>query len=496
MSNVNNIGEDISPNAVNVLESNRSLGYSVEEAIADLIDNSIGASAKNISFHLIWNNGIPKFVLLDDGHGMSIETSEFINSFKLGAKSPLNEREFPDLGRFGFGMKTASLSQSRELIVISKRTESEIGYRSLDLDFISKNNLSWKLKIIDKESSLGFYEKILEKGNGTAIIWNNWDRAPKNEDEFNSLIETISNYLSVIFHKFIENGLNIYANTIKLKPCSPIPIDDGAELYSKIELKENKSIVQTSFLLQHPSKWKEDYESMLAFNSFRLFEGFERQQGIYIYRCNRLLNPKGGWLGVLKRGNSAKLARVIIDYPNNADSMWSLDITKTNATIPYEFKKEIQSFVSKTSNASNEKINRGIRILRKSLNTYKNSLVWEEIKDSQIKSIRYKVNYDHEIFRNLIESRKIPKDTLITILNLVSETLPVYRIISNNDLDPSLHDRAQSKSELTSAELEIAKLLYKSYLNNSTKFQAISTLLSIEPFCFFENQIKSYLDAL
>ena len=88
-----------------------------------------------------------------------------------------------------------------------------------------------------------------------------------------------------------------------------------------------------------------NYENINKFNSFRLFNGFERQQGIYIYRCDRLLTPQGGWLGLLKKGNAAKFARVVIDYSNDADELWSLDVTKTNASIPFEFKREIKKLL-------------------------------------------------------------------------------------------------------------------------------------------------------
>ena len=114
------VAEDFTPNPINLLESNRSLGYSIEEAVSDLIDNSIAAKAKNISIHMVWNNSKPFFVLLDDGIGMSLKNNELIESFKLGSSNPLDERDPNDLGRFGFGMKTASLSQSKSFIVITK----------------------------------------------------------------------------------------------------------------------------------------------------------------------------------------------------------------------------------------------------------------------------------------------------------------------------------------------------------------------------------------
>ena len=145
--NTNNlIAEDFSPNPIAILESNRSLGYSIEEAVADLIDNSITAEATIITITLDWNNGNPIFKLIDNGHGMS--KSKLIDSFKLGS---LEQRNANDLGRFGFGMKTASLSQAKELIVISKPRDGIACIRSLDLNFISKLKNKWNLKYLNTE---------------------------------------------------------------------------------------------------------------------------------------------------------------------------------------------------------------------------------------------------------------------------------------------------------------------------------------------------------
>src|SRR5690606_30873199 len=116
------------------------------------------------------------------------------------------------------------------------------------------------------------------QSSGTVIRWDDWDRAPKTEDDFTALVSGINSYISVCFHRFIENGLNILCHDIKLQSCSPIPSGEGAEEYSKINLSNNSKALQTAYILQHPKKWEEDYEVITQFNSFRLFEGFERQQ--------------------------------------------------------------------------------------------------------------------------------------------------------------------------------------------------------------------------
>ena len=99
-------------------ESLRGLGYSTPTALADIIDNSISAGASRIDIRFEWNDGAPYIHVLDNGRGM--DDAELENAMQLGAKNPLEERSADDLGRFGLGLKTASLSQGRCLTVISR----------------------------------------------------------------------------------------------------------------------------------------------------------------------------------------------------------------------------------------------------------------------------------------------------------------------------------------------------------------------------------------
>ena len=103
------------PKAASLISSLRSIGYSFNDAISDIVDNSISAGARNINIFCGWNSQISTVEIADDGHGMTGE--ELIKAMTIGAKSPLDPREESDLGRFGLGLKTASFSQSQILEV-------------------------------------------------------------------------------------------------------------------------------------------------------------------------------------------------------------------------------------------------------------------------------------------------------------------------------------------------------------------------------------------
>jgi len=482
------IGEDFTPDPSSLLESTRNLGYSIQEAVSDLIDNSITAGAKNIIYEFHWNNGVPHFLLKDDGKGMSNDKNELINSFKLGSEKE-KVRDSKDLGRFGFGMKTASLSQAKSLTVISKKQGYKTIYRSLDLKFISDIQSGWKLKIPDEIDIINEINYLDKVSSGTIIRWDYWDRAPKLKDDFINLISEINNYLSVCFHRFIESGINIMCHDTILKPHSPIPDREGSFLYSHVEIDQNAKL--SAYIIQHPKHWQENYEETLNFNSFRLFEGLERQQGIYIYRSNRLLTPKGGWLGQIKNGNSAKLARVVIDYSNKADHLWSLDITKTNASIPYEFKPAIKELVEAARNQSLNKITRGNREMQNRLSPFNNALIWNITKDKEFNAFKYSVDINHPLIKYYISEKLISEKDIKILLETISANLPVSKIISNNDENPSMHDRLYKKDRLTNEELHQAKKLFNYQCTLMTRPAAFSWLLSFEPFCYYESQLKA-----
>ena len=107
------------PEAASMIETFRAIGYNLETAIADIIDNSISANARNIYINRIWRGGQSIITIKDDGDGMN--SNEIIQAMRPGAKNPLSDRSENDLGRFGLGLKTASFSQCCKLSVLSKR---------------------------------------------------------------------------------------------------------------------------------------------------------------------------------------------------------------------------------------------------------------------------------------------------------------------------------------------------------------------------------------
>ena len=125
------------PKASTLMGSLRSMGYTFESAVADVIDNSISAHASIIKI-LFPTNPLDSIAvgIMDNGDGMT--DNELFEAMRYGCMASEIERKQDDLGRFGLGMKAASLSQCRNLTVVSFDTNSNLNAYTWDYVYIQK----------------------------------------------------------------------------------------------------------------------------------------------------------------------------------------------------------------------------------------------------------------------------------------------------------------------------------------------------------------------
>jgi hypothetical protein len=162
------------PEASCMIETFRAIGYNIETAIADIVDNSISASARNVWINFEWRGSETWLSIKDDGIGM--DNDELINALRPGSKNPLEDRSHNDLGRFGLGLKTASFSQARILTVISKKNEQSAVFWTWNLDYV-KDSGKWNL--IDLMPPAFTVNVFGDNKSGTIVIWNEIDRIVK-----------------------------------------------------------------------------------------------------------------------------------------------------------------------------------------------------------------------------------------------------------------------------------------------------------------------------
>ena len=161
------------PTADILMTSMRSMGYSFESAIADIIDNSISANATKIELKYPVDPSEAFVAICDNGVGMT--SSELYNAMKYGSRHHSDEREELDLGRFGLGLKSASLSQCRKLTVISKK-DGEISSYVWSLDHVEKQK-NWEIAQYsnDEIKEIKFNDYLSELEHGTVVLWEDFD---------------------------------------------------------------------------------------------------------------------------------------------------------------------------------------------------------------------------------------------------------------------------------------------------------------------------------
>ena len=275
------------PFAPALIESMRSLGYSFSSAIADLIDNSISAHATDIGIYSEPTMD-PFLIILDNGHGM--DKAEIYEAMRYGSTNPLEERSEDDLGRFGLGLKSASLSQCRKFVVVSKKNGFINAY-SWDLDFVIKSK-AWMLRGYSENeiSELPMIDLLEEKESGTYIILSDFDRIKEStsniNETFNKYLDDMIDHLSLVFHRFIDDGLNIAVNGLRIDAKDPFLTYHRAtqrKRESSFYINEEK-IKLKPYILPHLSKLsQEDLDKVGGKERMR------NDQGFYVYRNKRRL---------------------------------------------------------------------------------------------------------------------------------------------------------------------------------------------------------------
>lgn len=194
------------PQADTLMGSMRSMGYSFETALADVVDNSISANATTIRI-LFPTNPMEKLAvgILDDGVGMS--DNDLYEAMRYGSTSSEIVRDINDLGRFGLGLKSASLSQCRILTVVSVYEGKVSAYR-WDFNYIQKKKQWYVLSLsIEECKNLPYFDLLESQGVGTLVVWSDFDILAKANDgqvydSLNEHKEIVSQHLSLIFHRY------------------------------------------------------------------------------------------------------------------------------------------------------------------------------------------------------------------------------------------------------------------------------------------------------
>jgi hypothetical protein len=470
-----------SPSASVLMNSMRSMGYTFEAALADVIDNSISAQASNIIINFPKDPQHCFVSIIDNGNGMG--PNQLYEAMKYGSTLAGNIRSDNDLGRFGLGLKSASLSQCKRLTVASKLNGNICAY-IWDLDCVGED---WLIQECDENE----IETIINIGQlkqeikGTLVVWEKFDVLDKSAGNafsyLNKRIDEVTRYLELIFHRYL-NGNQCKKISIKMNEYDLIGLDPFLESHKKTNPRremyipiedsngiERQIIVRPYVLPFQKDLTQSDIETMGG------LENYQIKQGFYIYRNKRLI-IWGTWFRMKQRQELTKHARIKVDIPNSLDDIWGIDIKKQNATLPLIIRNQLVKAVE-------ESMEIAIRAQRfrgrvQNIND-KIDYIWDryQVRGNKYK---YKINRDSKVFELLKDIDETALQKINLVLDEIEESMPyqqIYLDMSDHIIEDSVSD--ERKAEIENKARSIFEI-YKRFGKDGT--QIIEDIFQSEPF--------------
>ena len=483
------------PKASAMLEALRGLGYSTATALADVIDNSIAAQATTIYLRFVWAGSASAIQILDDGAGMGAE--ELDRAMRLGERNPLEVRSTHDLGRFGMGLKTASLSQCRRLTVASRQNGQTHCLR-WDLDEIAKRqDDGWYLLEGAAEGSAESLHILDSTPQGTLVLWEVLDRIVSHdyrEQDFLDLMDRVEHHLAMVFHRYLDGlhpRLRILINDRPIRPWDPFLIDHPATWSSPVQsYRIGAALVEVQgHVLPHRDRMGPD-----AYERGGGLEGWTSQQGFYVYRNARLL-VAGGWLGLGQgrnwtREEAHRLARIRID----ADADWKIDIRKSTARPPVALRKHLISLAEDIRQRARRVFAHRGRIVQVGGNEPL-AEAWQAEQGNG--GMRYRISNDHPAIKAVLESAGSLLPQIRAMLRVIEETVPVQRIWLDTTEGKEV-PRTGFAGEAPSEVVAVLKVMFKNMIEKKglSSHLAREQLLRTDPFHLYPDLVRNLPDTL
>lgn len=421
---------EAAPHAAMLIESMRDIGYSLETALADIIDNSITAKARSIRLLADTTSAQPSIAILDDGLGMT--EVELLAAMRPGSRNPLETRDEEDLGRFGLGLKTASFSQCRKLTVASRK-DGVTSCARWNLDEVARTN-QWLVEFLDEFSEVPWIDEL--GSSGTLVIWETLDRLVEGDGNdarsaFISRIDEAAEHLELVFHRFLggERGIRkiaLFLNGRQLEPFDPFHSSHPATQAGPVEkIKSGGQEVEVqTFTLPHHKKDPAEWERYAG------KAGYLKNQGFYVYRGKRLI-IHGTWFGLARQKELTKLARVRIDMPNGMDAEWKIDVKKASAQPPYHVRERLRRIIE-TIGATSRRVYtaRGRRLASDS-----RLPVWQRRQSGN--EISYCLNAEHPVFADFSERLSDDlKTDFKRVLEMAATSIPIDALFADISASP------------------------------------------------------------
>jgi hypothetical protein len=347
---------ELIPSARRLISSLRDMGYDFPSAVADIVDNSIEAGADRVNID-IRNDGDDSWVRIsDDGKGM--RPAQVREALRYGAAREYEEKS---LGKFGLGLKTASMSQCQHLTVASRANtdQPQICAYAWDLAHILETD-SWEILEVGRQEYMELLREPLLSHTGTVVLWRRLDRMLGLKHPYGGMIKKrilgmcseLEDHLAMVFHRYLTGNagrrkVRISVNGKALRPWDPFArAEKCTTRLEPIVLRYDHDgihgeVLMEPYVLPHQEGFSSPEAHAVAAGSLR----WNRQQGFYIYRADRMVQS-GGWSNLRTLDEHSKLARVAVSFDPRLDDAFRINVAKMRVQIPRQLKEQIEQAIA------------------------------------------------------------------------------------------------------------------------------------------------------
>ncbi|PLW72997.1 ATP-binding protein [Streptomyces sp. SCUT-3] len=474
------------PKAVGMVASLSSLGYSLPDAVADLVDNSVSAGASTIDVEFTWEGPESWAAIIDDGRGMSEDG--LVTAMTVAARWSAKDRTKRDLGRYGVGLKSASFSQCRLLTVCTAEKEGPWTTRTWDLDVVEETG-EWRLLREPPAEAGAVLERLTRnRRHGTVVLWQRLNGYlqvsagdKKTQQGFYDEIPKVSNHLGLVFARFLTGSA---ALTLRVAGESVQPWDPFLSSHPSVRrLPDEKLPLDGHWVKVRPyvlpglQRLTQDEAEGSGGP-----KGWLRQQGFYVYRRDRLILA-GSWLGIrgLRREEKYNLARIAIDIPAETDSQWQVDVRKAAVVPPVPLRRHLARIArsARTEAAATVKHKGRISARQRSGDL---QFAWKVSRDNN--TVNCRINRNHPLVQAVLQSGGNEPADVRALLRLLEETVPVsaLRVLHEPDTadDP---EPFGGTVKATPEAVEVAQRMLDIFLSQGrSRSDALQVIRTTQPF--------------
>jgi hypothetical protein len=357
-----------------------------------------------------------------------------------------------------------------------------------DLDLLAiRSDGEWPIFEGPAEGSLNLLQPLFLYENGTIVLWENMDRIITSgfgEQEFLDLVDRVEQHIAMVFHRFLtesETQLRIRINGRAIVPWDPFLAGDSMTWSSPVETISSQfgTVELQCHVLPH-----KDRITSRAWEVAAGPNGWTAQQGFYVYRNRRLL-VAGSWLGLGRKRpwikeEQYRLARLRLDFSNQSDVLWGIDVRKSRARPPLP----IRARLTRIAEDARERARRVFVYRGKPIRTGASSPLIHAWKAEHFPGgVRYRIDRDHPLIQNVLHDTGKQSEQVLALLRVLEETIPVQRIWLDTveaKETPQTAFQGQDETEV----LAVLTVIYRNLVlkKGLSPAHARAQLLRMEPF--------------